>query len=162
EVRRQRWNFAATAAATFVMTTSAIGLALWRTQALRGPEPAHASGPAPAREAKQVSGEAKGPTAEATPVASPEGGGRGSSWANYRNPHFSFTLKYPADVFAYDMGPSNENVRIFVSRDGGAMLHIFAADNIAETTLIRYRHARMETRYAGAVFDQAPQRKFGF
>jgi hypothetical protein len=161
EIRRRRWTFVATAAATFVLTTSAIGVALWRIQALRGAEPAHASVADAAQEAKQVSGEAKGPRAEATPAA-PEGGGRGSGWATYRNSHLGFTLKYPADVFAYDMGPSKENVRIFVSRDGEAMLHIFAAANVAGTTLTRYRHVRMETRYAGAVFDQVPQRKFGF
>src|SRR5690348_16219841 len=33
EVRRRRWTFAATAAATFALTTSAIGPALWWTQA---------------------------------------------------------------------------------------------------------------------------------
>jgi hypothetical protein len=42
------------------------------------------------------------------------------------------------------------------------MLHIFAADNVAGMSLIRYRRSRMMKRYAGAVFDQVPQRKFGF
>ena len=40
-------------------------------------------------------------------------------------------------------------------------LHLLA-DNLAETTLTRYRRSRMEARYAGAVFDKVPQRKLGF
>jgi curved DNA-binding protein CbpA len=170
EVRRRRWTFVATAATTFALTTSAIGLALWWTLIARGPEPARArvpdaagSGPiVGAQEAKEASSEAKRPTPGlATPAASPEGRGRGSGWATYHNPRFSFALKYPADVFAYDVGPSSEYVRTLASRDG-AMLHIFAADNIGEMTVTRYRRSRMEARYAGAVFDQVPQRKFGF
>ena len=170
EVRRRRWTFAATAAATFALTTSAIGPALWWTQVMRRPEPARAGvsdgagrGPvAGALEAKQASGATKGPTASlAAPATSPESRGRGSGWASYRNARFGFAVRYPADVFAHDVGPASDNVRTFVSRDG-AMLRIFADDNLAGTTLIRYRRSRMEERYAGAVFDQVPQRKFGF
>ena len=169
EVRRRRWTFVATAAATFALTTSAIGLALWWTLGMQGPEPLRASisdaGRGPivgAREAKEASGVAKGPTPDlATPAASPEGRGRGSGWATYHNARFSFALRYPADVFAYAVGPSSEYVRTLASRDG-AMLHIFAADNVGEMTISRYRRSRMEARYAGAVFDQVPQRKFGF
>ena len=40
EVRRRRWTFAATAAITFALTTSAIWPALWWAQAKRGLEPA--------------------------------------------------------------------------------------------------------------------------
>ena len=42
------------------------------------------------------------------------------------------------------------------------MLQIFAAGNLGGATLARYRRSRMEEQYAGAVFDQMPQRKFGF
>jgi curved DNA-binding protein CbpA len=170
EMQRQRWTFAATAATTFALTT-AIGLALWWTQATREPEQARASVPVAmgrgplvgAQEAKEAREEANGPTGRlATPPASPEGRGRGSGWASYSNVRFSFALKYPADVFAYDIEPSDENVRILVSRDGGAKLHIFASDNGAGTTLTHYRRSRMEEHYAGAVFDRIPQRKFGF
>jgi curved DNA-binding protein CbpA len=169
--RRRRWTYAATAATTFALTISTIGLVLWWTQAMQGPEPmreglpnAARRGPGVgAREAKQSSGAARGRTADLTALAaSPEGRGRGSGWATYHNARFSFALKYPADVFTYDVGPSSENVRIFVSSDGGATLNIFAADNVSGTTLSRYRRSRMEERYAGAVFDQVPQRKFGF
>jgi curved DNA-binding protein CbpA len=155
EVRRRRWTFAATAATTFALTTCAIGPALWWTQAMRGFEPA--------LEKKQASGEVKGPTATlATPATPPERRGRGSGWVSYRNARFGFTLRYPADVFAHEAGPSSENLRTLVSHDGGATLHIFVADNVAGTTLARYRRARMVEHYAGAVFDQVPQRKFGF
>lgn len=171
EVRRRRWTFAATAAATFALTACAIGPALWWTLAHRGFEPARAIGSdatgrgpvAGALETKQASGDAKGATAIlAAPPASSERRGRGSGWTNYRDTRFGFALRYPADVFAYDTGPSGENVRTFVSRDGAAMLHIFAADNVAGTTLTHYRRSRMVERYAGAVFDQVPQRKLGF
>jgi len=155
EVRRRRWTFAATAAATFALTTSAIAPVLWWTQAMRGLEPV--------LEKKQASGEVMGPTAKlATPATSPERRGRGSGWTSYRDARFGFALRYPADIFAYEAGPSSENVRTFVSRDGGAMLHIFLADNAAGSTLTRYRHSRMVEHHAGAVFDQVPQRKFGF
>jgi len=171
EVRRRRWTFAATAAATFVLTTSAIGPALWWAQAKRGLDPAReivagAAGRGPvagALETKQASGEVKGPMAVlAAPAASSERRGRGSGWTSYRDARFGFALRFPADVFAYEAGPSGEDVRTFVSRDGGAMLHIFAADNVAGISLIRYRRSRMMKRYAGAVFDQVPQRKSGF
>src|SRR5262249_14580649 len=95
EMRRRRWTFAATAATTFALTTSASGLALWWTQVMRGPEPVRASlpdaaGRAPivaAQEAKRASAEAKGATDDlATPAASPKGRSRGSGgWATYHN-----------------------------------------------------------------------------
>ena len=168
EMQRQRWTFAAIAATTFALTT-AIGLALWWTQATR--EQARASMPVAmvsgprlgAQEAKEAREEGKRLTVRsATPAASPEGRGRGSGWATYRNVRFSFALKYPADVFSDDIGLSGETVRNLVSRDGGAKLHIFASDNAAGTTLTQYRRSRMEEHYAGAVFDWIPQRKLGF
>ena len=87
---------------------------------------------------------------------------RGSSWTTYQNARFGFALKYPVDVFAFDTGPANDNVRTLVSHDGGAMLHIFAAENIAGTTLAKYRRSLIEKRYAGVVLDHTPQRKFWF
>jgi hypothetical protein len=171
EVRRRRWTFAATAAATFVLTTSIIGPALWWAQAKRA-DPAQetmsgAAGRGPvagAQETKQAGGEVKGPMAmlAAAPAALPERRGRGSGWTSYRDARFGFALRFPADVFAYEAGPSGEDLRTYVSRDGGAKLHIFAADNVAGISLIRYRRSRMIKHYAGAVFDQVPQRKLGF
>ena len=164
ETQRQRWTFAATAASTFALTT-AIGLALWWTQATREPEQVPAGVPLAMGRGPLIGGqeaarvEVNVPTA---PAAPPEGRGRGSGWATYQNVRFSFALKYPSDVFGYDIGPSDENVRIVGSRDGRATLHIFAIDSGAETTLAQYRRSRMEEHYAGAVFDFIPQRKFGF
>jgi curved DNA-binding protein CbpA len=171
EVRRRRWTFATTAATTFALTTSAIGPALWWTHAKRGLEPVRATVSGPERrgpvigapETKQASGEVKGPTTMlASQPASAERRGRGSGWTSYRDARFGFALRFPGDVFTHEAEPSGENVRTFFSRDGGAMLHIFAADNVAGTTLTRYRRSRMVERYAGAVFDQVPPRKLGF
>src|SRR5262249_5351407 len=128
ETQRQRWTFAATAACTFALTT-AIGLALWWTQATREPEQVPAGVPLAMGRGPLIGGqeaarvEVNVPMA---PAAPPEGRGRGSGWATYQNVRFSFALKYPSDVFGYDIGPSDENVRIVGSRDGRATLHIFA------------------------------------
>jgi curved DNA-binding protein CbpA len=179
EVRQRRWNFAATAAVSFALTASSIGFALWWVQAARGPQPAqtHVSDAvargevagaqevrgevAGAQEVAQVRRDPKVSTAGLAKAALPQSRARGAGWVSYHNALFRFSLKYPADVFAYDVGPSDANVRTFVSRDGAAMLQIFAADNFGGTTLARYRRSRMEERY-GAVFDQMPQHRFGF
>jgi DnaJ domain len=50
-----------------------------------------------------------------------------SNWTTYQDAHFGFALKYPMDVFVVDKGPTNDNVRTFLSRDGQALLRIFAA-----------------------------------
>src|SRR5262249_8671809 len=67
EMRRRRWTFAATAATTFALTTGAIGLGLWWTQVMRGPEPSlpDAVGRGPrvaAQGAKGARAEGKGAT----------------------------------------------------------------------------------------------------
>jgi curved DNA-binding protein CbpA len=167
EVRQRRWNFLGTAAVSFVLTTSIVGLALWWMQPTRGPEQAGAADAVRAEvvggpELVQTSGDAKVTTAGLVTAALPQSRGRGAGWVAYHNALFKFSLRYPADVFAYDVGPSNDNARTLVSRDGAAMLHIFAADNFSGTNLARYRRSRMEEHYAGAVFDQVPPRKFGF
>jgi curved DNA-binding protein CbpA len=167
EVRRRRWSFTATAGATFALTTSAVGLALWWIQATREPRAnvpdAAGRRAVAAQDTKLASSEAKQPTAGlAAPVAASENRGRGSGWATYSNPRLNFSLKYPTEVFANEVRPSGENLRTLVSRDGEAMLDIFAANNVSGMTLTRYRRSRMEVRYAGAVFDQVPERKFGY
>jgi hypothetical protein len=94
--------------------------------------------------------------------ASAQGRSRGSSWTTYQNTRFGFALKYPADVFAFDAGPADDHGRTLVSHDGGATLHIFAAVNIAGTTLAKYRRSLIERRYAGVTLDHTPQGKFWF
>src|SRR5262245_54451790 len=90
EVRRRHRSFAATAAATFLLTCGTIGLALWWTQALRGPESPQAKVPDPAApravatitQAKETGG-AKSPTASLAAAQS-----RGGAWTTYRNARF--------------------------------------------------------------------------
>jgi len=169
EVRQRRRNFAATAAVSFALSTSIIGLALWWMQAkgatdlqqVRVADPAERGQVVGAHQLTQAGGDAR--TTFAVLASSlPEVRARGSGWVAYHNADFKFSLKYPADVFAYDIGQSNDNVRTFVSRDGAAVLNIFTTNNFAEATLARYRRSRMEENYAGAVFEQSPQRKFSF
>ena len=171
EVRQQLSTFAVIAVATFALSFGAIGVALWWTQAKPVPEAQRAGatdaaagrGAVIAQETNQAGSESKEATA-ALPTAgtSPQNRGRGSGWATYRNGRFNLALTYPADVFAYDVGPSTENARTFVSRDGRALLRVFTADKVTGAMLAQYRRLRMEEGYAGAAFDQVKQRKFGF
>ena len=171
EVKQHLSTFAVITVATFALTIAATGLALWWTHAKPGPEALRASvaeaaagqGAVIAQETKPTGGETKDATAGLpTAGTSPQSRGRGSGWATYRNSRFNLALTYPADVFAYDVGPPTENARTFVSRDGRAMLRIFTADNVTGAMLAQYRRLRMEEGYAGAAFDQVKQRKFGF
>ncbi len=156
--RRRSWTFAATATATFVVTASAVSVALWLSRHAGAPQPVQqqAAGIESGEEAKAS------PRDEATAGALPQARRRGWSWTTYQNVRFSFALKYPVDVFAFDTGPTNDNFRTIVSRDGEALLRIFAAENIAGTTLAKYRRSLIKERYAGAVLDQTPQHKFWF
>jgi curved DNA-binding protein CbpA len=165
EVRQRRWNFTATAAASFALTSCFIGFALWsmrtgpdRVRAVDAADRAQVGG---TRESAQAADE-KAAMATLATTALPAIRARGSAWVAYRNAEFKFSLKYPADVFAYDIGSSTENVRTFVSRDGVAVLNIFTANNLSGTLLARYRRARVEEHYADAVFEKTPQRKYWF
>jgi DnaJ domain len=164
EVRQRRWNFAATAAVSFALTSCFIGLALWSMWTGRESgrtDAAHQAQVSGTRESGQAVDE-KAVMATLATTTLPEIRARGSGWVAYRNAEFKFSLKYPADVFAYDIGSSTENVRTFVSRDGVAVLNIFTANNLSGTLLARYRRARVEEHYADAVFDKTPQRKYWF
>jgi hypothetical protein len=50
----------------------------------------------------------------------------------------------------------------FVSRDRRATFRIVAAENTAGISLARFRSTLMKKRYAGAAFDQTPQRRNWF
>ena len=170
EVRQRRWNFAATAGGSCAITIGIIGLALWWMQAKQTAEPEQARLPdtmarsqvVDAHEATQANGDAKLTMAGFATTNLPQVRAKGSGWLAYHNAAFRFSLKYPADVFAHDIGQSNEDVHTFVSRDGAAVLNIFTSNNYAGATLARYRRTRMEEHYAGASFEQSPQRKYGF
>ena len=86
--------------------------------------------------------------------------GAPTRWTTYRNARFGFALDYPDDVFAGAV-PKHDGVRVFVSRDGRAILRISSAANKA-ATITAYRRALMQERYRGAVYDYTPQRRFWF
>ena len=113
-------------------------------------------------DARAQKGPKTAPQGGATVSVVPPGWRRGSSWTTYQNARFKFALKYPADVFPFDMGPANDNGHTLLSRDGGATLHIFAAANIVGTTLAKYRKSLIEKRYAGVALDHSRQSKFAF
>jgi serine/threonine-protein kinase len=102
------------------------------------------------------------PQVGSTVGAVPQSRRRGSGWTIYQNSRFSFALKYPADVFAIDMGTADENDRTFRSIDGDALLRIFANENVNGVTLAKYRRSLIEGRYAGVDLDHSPLRKFWF
>ena len=167
ETQRRSWTLAATATATIVLAASTVSLAVWWSQHAGAPQSA-APGIENASDARAQRGthRSEGVTASlhggATPGALPQARRRGWSWTTYENGRFSFALKYPADVFVFDTGPPNDNVRTLVSHDGGAMLHIFAAENVAGTTLAKYRQSLIEQRYSDVVLDHTRLRKFWF
>ena len=188
ETRGRYWAFAATAAVTFVLTMSSLSLAVrwsWHAAAPQSDLPR-----APGMEKAPVQHEAalkselpRAPGMENSPDtlaqeghraegALPRGGAtvralpqkqrRASNWTTYQDARFGFVLKYPTDVFVFDKGPVNDNVRTFVSQDGQALLRIFAAQNSAGMSLAKYRRSVIEERYTGVVFGRTPQRRFWF
>jgi DnaJ domain len=86
----------------------------------------------------------------------------GASWASYRNPHFGFALRYPADIFVHEPAQPDELVKHFRSRDGRATLRIVATSNVAGMTLAQYRTALIQERYGKVKFDYVPQRDTWF
>jgi curved DNA-binding protein CbpA len=162
ELRRSWALFAATTAATFVVTAAAASLAVrWHLQA------APRAGLSAAAPGKGAMAQSRMP--DGTDLGLPPRGGDGSgqaagvaNWTTYRDPRFDFALRYPAGVFAFEPARSDANVRTFVSRDGHASLRIVAAENTAGIKLASFRSALIEERYAGAAFDKAPQRRHWF
>ena len=170
ESRRRLGRLAATATATFALTASMAALAVWWSVHSAAPQSAQSQTPAveSASNARTQQGPSFSKAAKTSPqrgvqvAASAGGRSRGSSWTTYQNARFGFALKYPADVFAFDTTPANDNSRTLVSHDGAATLHIFAAVNVAGTTLAKYRRSLIEKRYTGMALDHMPQSKFWF
>ena len=153
EARRRTWAFAGTTVATFVVTMTVVSLAVrWHLEA----RASRAALP----EVKVITPQAV-PQSRAEPAALPERT-RAANWATYRNARYGFALRYPAGVFALDLGHSDDKVHTFVSRDGRAVLRILAAENTARMTLADVRSSLMKQRYAGASFDQTPRRDHWF
>lgn len=166
EIRRRFRGLAATATAVFTLTTGVISLAaLWGQEAAgvaqSVPAQVPGAGSSPEKSAQlksqpRVDAEAR-PESGAPASASAQTRGRGSSWTTYRNDRFRFSLKYPADVFAFNTGPANDNGITLISAEGGATLRIFAARNVTGTTLARYRRTLIQNRYPDVNLDHTPQ-----
>jgi hypothetical protein len=84
-----------------------------------------------------------------------------SSWTLLRHARLGLELRYPAHIFAPPGGYAGEHLRLFLSRDGKALLRVFAAAG-GGTQLSAYRHALVQQRYAGARFDVASQEEDEF
>jgi curved DNA-binding protein CbpA len=84
-----------------------------------------------------------------------------ATWVAYRNARLGFSLKYPADVFESGRQVDSDD-RLLASRDGRALLRIFATTNRAPTTITEYRRSLIAQRYADARFDYTPLRQDWF
>jgi curved DNA-binding protein CbpA len=84
-----------------------------------------------------------------------------ATWVAYTNARLGFTLRYPADVFESGKGVDSDD-RLLTSRDGRALLRIFATTNRVPTTIAEYRRSLIAQRYAAARFDYTPQRQDWF
>jgi hypothetical protein len=84
-------------------------------------------------------------------------------WTRLENAAGGFELKYPADVFATKPGALDADDRLFVSRDGHAVLRVYANRSGGSGTVpSTYRASLLAKRYAGASLDYAPQRENWF
>jgi hypothetical protein len=159
-MRRHYAVLAVCTAATFAVTLIAVSLlARWYLAAWREPPTAVTAGDLSDRGAK---------TAMPVTVPAVSGGGADpksadeAGWTAFRDPRFAFTISYPAAVFAFDPGQSDAHMHTFVSRDRRAVFRIVASDNTAGVTLPRFRSTLIKKRYAGAEFQQTPQRRHWF
>jgi DnaJ domain len=166
ETRRRFWTFSVTAAATFMLTAGTASLAIWWSQHAKVrqilAQAPGAEAPADTQDQQAAQHEEKASPRASTTVAAAQSRRKGSSWTTYQNTRFNFALKYPVDLFAVDRGPASDHVRTLASRDGEAVLRIFAIDNVTGAKPAQYRRWLIEKRYAGAVLDNTPQRKFWF
>jgi curved DNA-binding protein CbpA len=146
ETRRRYTIFAATTAATFAVTITVVSFAVrWHLQAA-------APKAALAMPANSVAPEPKSDPSEPAALMPHK---QEANWTTYRNVGYGFALRYPAGVFAFDVGQSSGNVRTFVSRDGRAVLRIHHSDNTSGMSLTALRRVLVKKRYAGASFERA-------
>jgi hypothetical protein len=68
-------------------------------------------------------------------------------WTTYVNDRFGTTLSYPADVFALQPPPENDDGRTLVAADGAKIL-VFAGYNVANDTLASKRASLKGLDYA--------------
>jgi len=82
-------------------------------------------------------------------------------FATYRNERHGFSLSYPAGIFA-PQAATNDNGRVFLSRDGNARLLAGALPNAEGMNLRDYRRYVLQQSYQGASIDYAPVRDTWF
>jgi curved DNA-binding protein CbpA len=147
----------------FVITLAAVSvLVQWHLGAARPQQPvAAAAGDPSGQSAKDRPAAIRAVAAGANPDLPPKADDE-AGWTTFRDPRFGFALSYPAGVFAFDPVRSEAHVHTFVSRDGRATFRIVAAENVAGVTLARFRSTLIKKRYAGASFEQTPQRRYWF
>ena len=73
-------------------------------------------------------------------------------WATYVNDRFATSLSYPADVFAMQPPPDNDDGRTLVAADGAKIL-VFGGYNVAEETLASKRAALKGPDYARTSYN---------
>jgi hypothetical protein len=81
---------------------------------------------------------------------------RFDKWATVINERHGFAIAYPDDVFVQKEGPTTDEGRVFVSKDGKASLLVGAFENTDRQSLQDYRKFLMSGEYAGAKIDYAP------
>jgi hypothetical protein len=133
----------------------------------QGPSAAHGGFSLPGGEGPEKIFGSEGPAAEDREGKTQAGMAQplrtdAANWASYRNARFGFSVKYPADIFAFEAEQSDEHVRRFRSRDGRAALRIFGTPNLAGRKLAQYRTALIQERYAKATLHYTPLRDTWF
>jgi curved DNA-binding protein CbpA len=159
QMRRHYTLLAACTAVTFALTLIAVSsLVRWHLTAAPQPQPplAAAAGE-PSDRGSKVTLPVAATDAGLSPRSAAEAG-----WTTFRDPRFAFTLLYPAAIFAFDPAQSDAHMHTFVSRDRRATFRIVAAENAQGVSLARFRSTLMKKRYAGASFEQTPQRRHWF
>jgi curved DNA-binding protein CbpA len=163
-MRRHYSILAVCTAATFAVTLIAVSsLVVWhlKSQPLPVP-PASAAAGVPSNGGAVLAMPATVPDVSGAadlgvPKSADEAG-----WITFRDPRFELALRYPAAVFTFDPAQSDTNMHTFVSRDRRATFRIVASENSAGVSLPRFRSTLIKKRYAGASFEQTPQRQHWF
>ncbi len=85
-------------------------------------------------------------------AAAPSGVGADARWATYVNDRFGTSLSYPADVFAVQPPPDNDDGRTLVAADGAKIL-VFGGYNVDNETLASKRAGLAGGDYARIAYN---------
>jgi hypothetical protein len=80
-------------------------------------------------------------------------------WTTYVNDRFGFSLAYPADVFAMQPPPENDDGRTLVAADRAKIL-VFAGYNVANDTIASKRASLSGLDYAFTTYRAAGKNWF--